>query len=147
MSSCRLDSFAHLTRPLFGVKTFRRPWLSVDSYFSTAPTAPPTHSYSMLGGREERKQENFPDFFPLLLTLTLMAECTILDSAVLSHNLNYSSGSHSLAPGWLRNRVILPPHLTANPIRPPVPSQCNFSAWKYRKQTEKTRKEGPSARI
>ena len=74
VSSCRLDSFAHLTRPLFGVKTFRRPWLSVDSYFSTAPTAPPTHSYSMLGGREERKQENFPDFFPLLLTLTLMAQ-------------------------------------------------------------------------
>ena len=46
---------------------------------------------------------------------------------MLSHNPNYSSGSHSLAPGWLRNRVILPPYPAANLIMPPImPPQCIY---------------------
>ena len=97
--------------------------------FSSAPTAHPTRRHSMLGGSGEKRQtRKFPHFFPLLLTLTLMAGCTVSDSAVASHNLNYPSGSHSPAPGWLRNRVILPPHLTANLIMPPIMPPSAFSA-------------------
>ena len=128
MGSCRLESLLPNLRGPYLEANLPEPLAECGFLFSSAPIAHPTRRPPCWGSGEKRQnKKNFP-LFPPAFNFELVAGCIVSDSAVESHNPDFPSGTHLPAPGWSRNRVILPPHLTANliihPIIPPSAFFC-----------------------